>query len=150
MNTQSGDSDLAAPQPGEVDVVGLIKEIQGQLFLLNKKVDILINQSNEQPKREERFSKPDRPFNRPYRPGKGYEGKERDRSSKGKGFYSGQPFEKRRGGEGRKFGGPKREYGAGREGGGEQGRPFKKKYDGKKGSGPRGKPAYSTSKKRDR
>lgn len=78
MSEQSQHNDSLPPAPAEQDVVALIKKMQQQLVFLEKKIDILINQSQERPFGEKRFSKPFRSFDRPHRYDKG----ERDNSSR--------------------------------------------------------------------
>lgn len=56
--------DLSVQSPAEPDVAGLIDKMQQQLFSLENKIDILINQS----------PKPSRPFNRPRRHSEGRSG----------------------------------------------------------------------------
>lgn len=58
------------PQAGP-DVVFLIKKIQEQLVFLEKKIDLLIKQSQGAPPREKFFPKPYRSFDRPHRQDKG-------------------------------------------------------------------------------
>ncbi len=51
-----------APPQSESEVIALIKRMQQQLAFLEKKIDILINQSSER-------SFKGRPFSKPFRPG---------------------------------------------------------------------------------
>lgn len=44
------------------DIFGLLQKIQEHLTFLEKKVDLLINQSKEEPPRERHFSRPRRDF----------------------------------------------------------------------------------------
>ena len=69
MTEQLKSDNFSAPQQTEPDVLVLIKKMQQQLASLEKKIDILISQSQEKPFREKHFSKPFRSFDRPYRPG---------------------------------------------------------------------------------
>ncbi len=53
--------------PPEQDLVALIKKIQEHLFVLERKVDILINKSQERPFSKERPHFKDRHFKKPFR-----------------------------------------------------------------------------------
>jgi hypothetical protein len=85
----------------DADVLGVLKKMQQQLAFLEKKIDILIGQS------ERPFSKPSRSFDRPYGQ-RGEGGSERK-------FRSGRNFEKRHGEEREEFQGRKKHYGEDRE-----------------------------------
>ncbi len=143
MTEQFKSENPSTPQHIEVDIVVLIKKMQMQLSFLDKKIDILINQSQEKPSRERHFSKPFRSFDRHSRPGhygdKRNQGDDfRERSS-----GSSRHFEKRQGDEQRGPGGPKKDYSGARENNSSQDRPFKKKFDGKKRKfDPRQKPFF--------
>ncbi len=65
MNEQSDHVDGEASSGSQKDVVFLLKKLQEQLTFLERKVDILINQSKEKPSfnKERTFSKP--PFRSP-------------------------------------------------------------------------------------
>ena len=58
------------------DVTAILQRIQQQLTYLEKKLDTLLQQSQQKPSfnRERNFSRPFRPFNRPNRPGQGPSG----------------------------------------------------------------------------
>ena len=153
MTEQFKSDNPSAPQQSETDVVVLIKKMQQQLAFLEKKIDLLVSQSQEKPFREKSFSRPSRPFDRPYRPGGHYPDKRdhgegsRERSfrpghysdkrdqgegSRERSFRPTHHFEKRQGEEQRSFDGPRKEYSGSREEGSGQERRFEKKYDGKK------------------
>jgi hypothetical protein len=147
--TEQLDSDNSlTPQQHDADVLILIKKMQQQLASLEKKIDTLIGQSQEKPSGEKHFSKPFTPFDRPFRPGRFHDKRGRDEGPRERSFHSGSRFEKRNEGEGRGFGGPKRDYGGERENSFSHDRPFKKEFGGKKrGFAPRKKPFFS--KRRD-
>ena len=71
MNQQSQNNDSPVSQHHEPDLVVLVKKLQEHLFILERKIDSLINkpQENRRPLEEKRFSKPFRPHNSHY--GKG-------------------------------------------------------------------------------
>ena len=106
MSEQFSRNPSAVPGPANADVVALIRKMQQQLEFLERKIDILINQSQEKPFQEKRFSKPFRSFGHSPRHGKG----EYDRSSRGKDFDQGRHFEKRPGGPNRDFGQKKKPF----------------------------------------
>ena len=133
MTGQFESDNAAASQQTEPDVLVLIKKMHQQLVFLEKKIDILISQSQEKPFREKHFSKPFRSSSRSYHPGGHY----RDKRDQGEDFREkssrpGHHFEKHQGGENRGFGGPKKHYSDSREDSSGQDRNFKKKYGGKK------------------
>jgi hypothetical protein len=112
MTEQFKNGDFSAPRQTEPEVLVLIKKMQQQLIFLEKKLDILINQSQEKPFREKSFSKSFRSFDRPYSSGP-YRGKRsQGEDSKERGFRSGHHSEKRPGDENRGFGGEKRGFGS--------------------------------------
>jgi hypothetical protein len=92
--------------PAEQDVLALIKKMQQHLVFLEKKIDLLISQSQARPFREKHFSKPFRPSGPPYhRSDRGQDSASGERS-----FDRGRPFEKRHGEESRGFGHRKKAY----------------------------------------
>ena len=100
MGEQSQHNDSLSPALAEQDVVVLIKKMQQQLVFLEKKIDILISQSQAKSFGEKHFSKPFRSFDRPHRrPGREY-----DHGSGEKSFDRERHFEKRHGEENRGFG----------------------------------------------
>ena len=101
---QHNDS-LPKPEAGQ-DVVALIKKMQQQLESLEKKVDILINQSQAKPYSEKRFSKPFRSFG----PSHHRPDRERDNTFGERGYRPRRHFEKRNNEESREFSPRKREY----------------------------------------
>jgi hypothetical protein len=147
MNEQSQQNDFSPPAPEELDVAALVKKMQQQLVLLEKKIDILISQSEAAPRGEKHFSKPFRPFNK--HPSRRFEGGH-DNSSGEKRFFPGRRFEKRPAGENREFGRPQKAYDNPRErDSASQGHHFKKSYGGKKkGFEQKGKPFYLKRKDR--
>lgn len=142
---QSQRNDFLPPAPDEQDVAVLVKKMQQQLVLLEKKIDILINQSEARPRSEKHFSKPFRPFN----PHRRFE-RGNDQPSGKKSFFPGRHFEKRYPEENREFGRPKKVYDNSQErDSGRQGHYFKKGHGGKKkGFVPREKPFYLKRKDR--
>ncbi|MFA5038636.1 MAG: hypothetical protein WC732_03040 [Candidatus Omnitrophota bacterium] len=106
MEEESKQENSPGSPHGEPDVAALIRKIQQQLTFLEKKIDILINQSQAEPSREKYFSKPYRPFDRPARHGKA-EGREGYRE---RGPGQGRNYEKPQGGENRGFGYKKKSY----------------------------------------
>ncbi|MFH0876705.1 MAG: hypothetical protein V1863_00590 [Candidatus Omnitrophota bacterium] len=87
------------PPQAEPDVAALIKKMHQQLIFLEKKIDILINQSQGASPREKYFSKPYRSFDRSGRHDKA----ERDGRPGEKGPDQGRNFEKRHGEKNRGF-----------------------------------------------
>jgi len=132
MTEQIKSDNSSTPQQTESDVFVLIKKMQQQLAFLEKKIDILISQSQAKPFGEKHFSKPSRSFDRPYRPGHNQDKRDQGEGSRERSFHSGHHFEKRQGDENRGLGGPKKDYSEGRENSSSQDRHFKKSYDGKK------------------
>ena len=111
MTEQFKNGDFSAFQNDETNVLVLIKKMQQQLIFLEKKIDILINQSQERPSREKTFSKPFRSFERSYRPGHYRDKKSYDGDSQERSFHSGHHHsEKRHGDEHRGFSGKKRGF----------------------------------------
>ncbi len=68
MAEESGQGNAPAPPQAEPDVAVLIKRMQQQLVFLEKKIDILIDQSSRRPFSEKHFSRHSRSFGRPHRP----------------------------------------------------------------------------------
>ena len=99
MSEQPQHNDFSPPASAEQDMVVLIKKMHQQLLFLEKKIDILINQSQARPFGEKHFSKPFRSFDRPHRrPGREY-----GHGSAEKGLDRERHFEKRHGEESRGF-----------------------------------------------
>jgi hypothetical protein len=121
MNDESTTTATAEPAPSETDLVALLKKLQQQLNFLEKKIDVLISQSQPKPFRDKAsssrpfqkrtFSKPSRSFDRP-RP-HGREEREqspRDRDSARTHFYERfKPAKKRAANPKRKPFSPRRE-----------------------------------------
>jgi len=140
MNEQSGNVNSSGPAEAEANLVFLVKKMHEQLAFLEKKIDMLIKQSQERPPRPS--------GNRPYRPRPDYDQRGRSEGSGERGAYGGSYFKKSRGPEHRGFSGPQKEYGAGRDSGSGD-RPFKKKYGEKKrGFAPGKKPFFQKRKDR--
>ena len=134
MTEEMKNDNSATPQQTESDVLVLVKKMLEQMVYLEKKIDILISQSQDRPSRGRFSSKPSRPFGRPFRGGGQFRGKRDQGDDLGeRGSHSGHHFKKRQDGEGRGFGGPRKDYSEDRENSSGQGRPFKKKFGGKKG-----------------
>ncbi|MFH0771748.1 MAG: hypothetical protein V1933_03925 [Candidatus Omnitrophota bacterium] len=128
MKEQSKQHDPLPPASEEQDVAALIKKVQQQLVFLEKKIDILINQSETRPVSEQRFSKPFRSFSRPYhRSDRGQGSSSGERS-----YYPRRNFEGRRVEESREFGYHKKTYDSPRESDPGQERHFKSRYGGEK------------------
>ena len=124
MNEQSRDNEALTSASTEQDVLTLIRKMQQQLSFLEKKIDILISQSQAQPSSERPFSKPFRPSGRPYRRFDSGHGD----SSAERSFERGRHFEKRHGEETRGFEHKKRSYDTPREGGFSRERHFEKRH----------------------
>jgi hypothetical protein len=141
MSEQPQDNNPLPPAPVEQDVVALIKRLQQQITFLEKKIDLLLNQSQARPSHEKPFSKPFRSFDPSHRrPGPG--GDYHNASGK-KSFDRGRPFEKRAG-EGREgFGYKKKPYEYPKDSDSGQGHHFEKRHGGEKKSfDPKKKPFY--------
>lgn len=122
---------------GEPDVAIVLKRIQQQLAFLEKKIDLLLNQSSSQPSERSFRGDRDKRFSKPFRHGGGHSrfGKrdhgDRDRGPRDRDFSQG-------GGEGRSFnrgegrgfsqGGESRGFGQGGENRGFGGGPRKKPF----------------------
>jgi len=109
MNEQFNHNPSDVPDQTGTDVVSLLKKMQQQLLFLEKKIDILINQSQEKPFREKLspkrpfrkrpFSKPLRSFGHSHRQGK----EEHERSPRKKDSAQGRHSEHRQRDEDRGF-----------------------------------------------
>ena len=108
MKEESSISPSAVPDESETDVVSILKRMQQQLLFLERKIDLLISQSQERPFGEKTspdkpfqkrpFSKPFRSFDHPQRHGKGGYGRSpRERESAQGQFYERRLREKSRG-----------------------------------------------------
>jgi len=106
MKEESSINPSAAPDETDTDVVSLLKRMQQQLLLLERKIDLLISNSRERssgetstdrPFRKRPFSKPFRSFDHPQRHGKGeHAHSPRERDSVQGHFYEHRPHEKNR------------------------------------------------------
>ncbi len=145
MSEQDTNEDSSISEQPESDVIVLIKKMQQQISFLEKKIDILISQSQERYPREKQFSKPFRSFDRSSRPGNYHNNRDRSGDSR----HSGRNFEKRHGDDNRRFSGPRKDYGDERENvPGEEGY-FKKQFgDKKRGFDPRKKPFFNKRRER--
>jgi hypothetical protein len=114
--------------PVEQDVVALIKRMQQQLAFLEKKLDILINQSQDKPSGERHFSKPFRASGHPHR----HAGGRRDTGYGEKRFDRGRRFEKRQGENNLSFGQTGKSYDGPRESEGAPEHLFEKRPGGEK------------------
>jgi hypothetical protein len=128
MSEQSEENDFLPATEARQDVAALIKKMQEQLASLEKKIDILINQSQARPFGEKHFAKPFRSFGHPRR----RFAKEQDNFSGEKRSYPGRHFEKRDGRENREFDRKKKAYDHSPESDFGQKRHFKKSYRGEK------------------
>jgi len=145
MSEQSRVNEALPPVPAEQDVVVLIKKMQQQLVFLEKKIDILINQSKARPFSEKHFSKPFRSFGHPHR----RSDRAQDNTSGEKSFDRGRHFEKRNGEENQGFGYQKKAYDNSRESNSGQEHHFEKRHDGeKRGFAQEKKPFYYRRKDR--
>lgn len=108
MNEESSITPAAVPDESDTDVVSLLKTMQQQLHFLERKIDLLISQSQKRPHGENDspdrpshkrpFSKKFRSFDHPRRPNRedrGYGPREGD-STRGH-FYEHRPGGKSRG-----------------------------------------------------
>jgi hypothetical protein len=108
MNDDSRVNETAETEPTETDLVSVLKKMQQQLNFLEKKIDVLISQSqakpfgertsSERPFRKRPFSKPPRSFDRP-RPHnrEERESSPRERDSSARHFYDRYSPAKKRG-----------------------------------------------------
>ena len=108
MNEESSVNPSTQSDTSDTDVVDLLHKLQQQLLFLERKIDLLISQSQEKPSgekaspdgpfRKRSFSKPFRSFEHPQRHGKGEHGHSpRERDSAQGHFYERRPREKSRG-----------------------------------------------------
>jgi hypothetical protein len=125
---QSQHDAFLQPAPAEQDVVALIKRMQQQLAFLEKKLDILINQSQVKPSGERHFSKPFRASGQSHRHAAG----ERDTVYGEKRFERGRRFEKRHGENNRSFGHTGKSYDGPRQSEGGPEHHFEKRHGGEK------------------
>lgn len=128
MSEQFKHNDSLPPVYNEQDLVVLIKRIQQQLVFLEKKIDILIGQSQARPSSERHFKKPFRSFSRPYHHSDGAT----SNASGERSFDRGRHFEKRHSEESRGFGYKKKTYGDSRENDFSQDRHFTRRNEGQK------------------
>jgi hypothetical protein len=106
MSKQSQHNAFVQQAPAEQDVVALIKRMQQQLAFLEKKIDILINQSQTRPFSEKHFSKPFRTSGHPNR----RSDREHDTTYGEKSSDRGRHFEKRHGERNHSFGHKRKAY----------------------------------------
>jgi len=126
MSKRSQGSDFLQQAPVEQDVIALIKRMQQQLAFLEKKIDILINQTQARPFSERHFPKPFRSSGRPHRHSAG----ERDTVYGERSGDRRQHFEKRRGETTQSFGYRRKAYDTPRESEGEPEHHFEKRRGG--------------------
>ncbi|MBU1124777.1 MAG: hypothetical protein KKC84_02015 [Candidatus Omnitrophica bacterium] len=137
MNEQSDAHEELPSAPTEQSVFALIKKMQQQLVFLEKKIDILIEQSQGKPFREKQFSRPFRSYGRPYRNSHRAQG---DPSGERR-FDRGRHFEKPHSEESRGFEHKKKTFDSPGERDFAPPRHFEKRTDGdKRGFVPRKKP----------
>lgn len=98
MSEQFKHNGSLPPASTEQDVIALVKKMQQQLVFLEKKIDILISQSQDRPFRQKPFSRPFRPFGYHRRPER-----EHENTSEEKRFDRPRHFEKRHGQDKRGF-----------------------------------------------
>lgn len=108
MNKESSTNASAVPDESDTDVVSLLKRMQQQLLFLERKIDLLISQSQERqpegrtspqrPFQKRPFSKPFHSFDHPQHHGEGEhrQGRREGESVQGH-FYDRRPRDKRRG-----------------------------------------------------
>lgn len=128
MSEQSQHNSPSTPAAPEQDVLALIKKMQQHLVFLEKKIDLLISQSQARPFREKHFSKPFRPSGPPYH----RSDRAQDNTSGERSFDRGRYFEKRHSAEPRGVGYRKKAYDAPRESDSGQRNHFEKRHDGEK------------------
>lgn len=127
MSEQLKHNDSLPHVPVEQDLMVLIKKMQQQLASLEKKIDILMSQSQDKPFRQRQFSKPFRTFGPHRRPEREY-----GDVSEEKRFGRPRHFEKRYSPENRGFGHKRESYGNPRESNFTPGRSFEKRRSGEK------------------
>ncbi len=123
---RSEHTDFSQQAPADLDVVALIKRMQQQLAFLEKKLDILISQSQAMPSGERHFSKP---FRAPGQPHRQFAG-DRDAFRGKKRFERGGRFEKPHGESDRGFGHNRKPFDEPREGEGAREHYFEKRRGG--------------------
>ncbi len=104
-------TDFSQQSSADQDVVALIKRMQQQLAFLEKKMDILISQTQSMPAGERHFAKPFRAPGRSHRPFAG----DRDAFREKKRFERGGRFEKPRGESDHDFGHGRKPFDESRE-----------------------------------
>jgi hypothetical protein len=145
MSERSQHNAFLHPAPADQDVVALIKKMQQQLVFLEKKIDILINQSQARPFSEKHFSKSFRSFGHPHR----HSDREHDTASGEKSSDRGRHFEKRHGEKNQSFGYKRKAYDNSRESDVGQEHHFEKRQGGeKRGFDQKKKPFYYRRKDR--
>jgi hypothetical protein len=123
MNEQSNQNSSQEPQHGQDNVVALIRKLQEQLVVLERKIDSLINKPQGKSFSGKSFSKPFRSFDRPARHDRG------ERDSRRGGFDR----DDRRSRQGPDEDRPYKKYsGEGRREERSKGKPFYNKYKNKK------------------
>ncbi len=128
MSEQQNHSEFVPAAADGQSLSALIGKMQQQLGFLEKKIDLLIEQSARRSFSEKPFSRPARNFERPRRPfERGHDG-----GSGEKKFDRGRHFEKRHGGDSRRFEHKKKPYGDAREGEFSQDRHFTGRNEGQK------------------
>ncbi|MDD5654205.1 MAG: hypothetical protein WC486_01490 [Candidatus Omnitrophota bacterium] len=110
MSEHSEHKDLMPPPPDRQDVLLLIKQVQQQLNFLEKKIDLLVAQTQGRPQAEQSFSKPFRSFSHHRRFDRGQSDPRGEKS-----------FD-------RGFGHKRKSFDDARENGPDQGRRFEKRY----------------------
>lgn len=135
--------DLLPPASEGQDVAALIKKMQQQLVFLERKIDLLISQSETRPSGDKHFSKPSRPFGRPHR---SFDREHGDASGE-KRFDRGRHFGKQSGEENRGFDRKKKGYNSPRESDSNQERHFKERHDGERRGFDQKKKPFSYKKK---
>ena len=111
MDEQFSDDTFAVPDPTGTDVVSLLKRMQQQLLFLEKKIDLLLSQSQERrsperPFQKQSFSKSSRPFGHFRHHGKG----EPERNFRDRDSAQGRPSKNRHRDEKRTFGPGKKPF----------------------------------------
>jgi len=142
MRKRSQHSAFLQQAPAEQDVVALIKRMQQQLAFLEKKLDILINQSQARPLGEKHFSKPFRSsYGHPHR----RSAREHDAVCGEKSTDRGRHFESNQ-----SFGHKRKAYGTPRDSDGAPEHRFEKRQDSeKRGFGRKKKPFSNRRKDRE-
>lgn len=145
MSKRSQHNAFLQQAPVEQDVVALIKRMQQQLAFLEKKLDILINQSQARPFSEKHFSKPIRSYGHAHR----RSAKEHDTVYGEKSTDRVRHFEKRHGENKQSFGHKRKAYDNPRERDGGPEHHFDKRQDvGNRGFEQKKKPFYNRRKDR--